>query len=161
MLAATAAMHEHVLQADQAVEMRPHLEVAPPREAADVAPGEAIGGPGERLTLAGLAHHRVEQAEQPAGLRHTAQMIDMALRTGMMQNAAGRAPASFRDVMQMAPEEAEAALMAKPTGQQRLLQALGQLKHAACFPLAVAALPYVRARGYKGTYLYCLARLRD
>ena len=102
----------------------------------------------------------VSVREQPAGLRHTAQMIDMALRTGMMQNAAGRAPASFRDVMQMAPEEAEAALMAKPTGQQRLLQALGQLKHAACFPLAVAALPYVRARGYKGTYLYCLARLR-
>ncbi len=98
--------------------------------------------------------------EQPAGLRHTAQMINMALRTGMKQNAAGGAPASFRDVMQMTLEQAEPALKAKPTARQCLLQALAQLKHAACFPLAAAALPYVRARGYKGTYLYCLARLR-
>src|SRR5229473_8695934 len=39
--------------------------------------------------------------EQPAGLGYTAQMINMALRTGMSQTAAGEAPASFRDVMQM------------------------------------------------------------
>src|SRR5712692_3333091 len=80
--------------------------------------------------------------EQPAGLRHTAQMINMALRTGMKQNAAGGAPASFRDVMQMTLEQAEPALKAKPTARQCLLQALAQLKHAACFPLAAAALPY-------------------
>ncbi len=98
--------------------------------------------------------------EQPAGLRHTAQMINMALRTGMIQNAARGAPASFREVMQMAPEQAEVVLRAKPTGRQRLLQALSRIKHAACFPMAVAALPYVRMRGYKGTYLYCLAQLR-
>jgi 2-polyprenyl-3-methyl-5-hydroxy-6-metoxy-1,4-benzoquinol methylase len=99
--------------------------------------------------------------EQPAGLRHTAQMINMALRTGMTQNASGGAAASFRDVMQMAPELAEATLGAKPTARQRLMQFLGRIKYAACFPLAVAAFPYVRLRGYKGTYLYCLARLRD
>jgi len=99
--------------------------------------------------------------EQPAGLRHTAQMINMALRTGMIQNEARGGPASFRDVMQMAPEQAEVVLRAKPTGRQRLLQALGRLKHAACFPLALVAWPYVRALGYRGTYLYCLARLRD
>jgi hypothetical protein len=41
------------------------------------------------------------------------------------------------------------------------MEMLGRIKHAACFPLAVAAFPYVRMRGYKGTYMYCLARKRD
>ena len=99
--------------------------------------------------------------EQPAGVAHTAQMINMALRTGMAQNAAAGMQASFRDVMQMAPEQAKAALQVKPTARQRLMQGLGRMKYAACFPLAVAAFPYVRLRGYKGTYLYCLARRCD
>jgi 2-polyprenyl-3-methyl-5-hydroxy-6-metoxy-1,4-benzoquinol methylase len=99
--------------------------------------------------------------EQPAGMRHTAQMINMALRTGMTQNAAEGAPATFREVMQMAPEQAEAALQAKPTARQRFMRLLGRVKYAACFPLALAAFPYVRLRGYKGTYLYCLALRRD
>jgi SAM-dependent methyltransferase len=99
--------------------------------------------------------------EQPAGLRHTAQMINMALRTGMSQAAAGEAPTSFRDVMQMAPEQAEAVLHAKPTPRQRAVEILGRIKSATCFPLAVAAYPYIRMRGLKGTYLYCLAQKRD
>src|SRR6266436_4635487 len=99
--------------------------------------------------------------EQPAGIAHTAQMINMALRTGLSQTAAGEAPGSFRDVMQMRPEQAEAVLLAKPTTRQRAMQVLGRIKSAACFPLAVAAYPYIRARGFKGTYMYCLARKRD
>src|SRR5258708_1173104 len=99
--------------------------------------------------------------EQPAGIAHTAQMINMALRTGMSQTAAGEVPASFRDVMQMRPEQGEAVLRAKPTTRQRVMQVLGRIKSAACFPPAVAAYPYVRARGFKGTYMYCLAQKRD
>jgi 2-polyprenyl-3-methyl-5-hydroxy-6-metoxy-1,4-benzoquinol methylase len=99
--------------------------------------------------------------EQPADVVHTAQMINMALRTGVTQNVAPEAASSFRDIMQMAPERAETALRAKPTTRQRLMQVLGRIKYAACFPLAVAVWPYVRLRGYKGTYLYCLARRRD
>lgn len=99
--------------------------------------------------------------EQPAGVAYTAQMINMALRTGMTQASAGEASASFRDVMQMAPEQADAVLHAKPTLGRRAMEMLGRIKHAACFPLAVAAFPYVRMRGYKGTYMYCLARRRD
>ena len=97
--------------------------------------------------------------QQPAGVGHTAQMINMALRTGLSRSAGGGAPASFRDVMQMAPEQATAALRATPTARQRVAQVLGRIKLAACFPVAVAAYPYVRLRRYKGTYLYCLARL--
>jgi 2-polyprenyl-3-methyl-5-hydroxy-6-metoxy-1,4-benzoquinol methylase len=99
--------------------------------------------------------------EQPAGVTHTAQMIHMALRTGMTQPVAGEVSKSFRDVMQMTPDQAEAILQARPTMRQRALETLGRIKYAACFPLAVAAIPYVRMRGYKGTYLYCLARKRD
>ncbi len=103
----------------------------------------------------------VSICEQRAGIVHTAQMINMALRTGMSRAAAGEASKSFRDVMQMAPDQAEAALRAKPTTRQRAMEILGRIKYAACFPLAVAAYPYVRMRGFKGTYLYCLARKRD
>jgi SAM-dependent methyltransferase len=99
--------------------------------------------------------------EQLAGVKHTAQMINMALRTGLTQKVAGEAPASFRDVMQMAPELAEVALRAKRTVRHRILQLLSWIKRAACFALAATAFPYVRMRGYKGTYLYCLAELRD
>jgi SAM-dependent methyltransferase len=97
--------------------------------------------------------------EQPAGIIHTAQMINMALRTGLSWRAMGNVPASFRDIMQMAPEEALAALHASPTARQHAMQVLGRIKYIACFPAAVAAYPYVRMRGYKGTYLYFLARL--
>jgi hypothetical protein len=61
----------------------------------------------------------------------------------------------------MTPDQADAALRARRTVRQRMMQMLGRIKFAACFPLAVAAYPYVRMRGYKGTYLYCLARKRD
>lgn len=98
--------------------------------------------------------------EQPAGLWHTAQMINMALRTGMSGGATGNASKNFCDVMQMAPDQAEAALRSMPTPRQRVMEILGQIKFAACFPLAVAAYPYIRLRGFKGAYLYCLARKR-
>jgi SAM-dependent methyltransferase len=99
--------------------------------------------------------------EQPADVTHTAQMINMALRTGMTQTKPGETSRSFRDVIQMEREQAEAALQAKSGMRQRALEKLGRIKFAACFPLAVAVFPYVRMRGYKGTYLYCLARIRD
>jgi 2-polyprenyl-3-methyl-5-hydroxy-6-metoxy-1,4-benzoquinol methylase len=99
--------------------------------------------------------------EQPAGIAHAAQMINMALRSGITRTAAGEAPASFRDVMQTTHDQAEAILRAKPTTRQRAMRVLGRIKAAACFPLAVAAYPYVRVRGFKGTYLYCLARKGD
>ena len=53
--------------------------------------------------------------EQPAGVTHTAQMIHVALRTGMSQPGRRKTSASFRDVMQMTPEQADAVLRAKPT----------------------------------------------
>jgi SAM-dependent methyltransferase len=98
--------------------------------------------------------------EQPAGIVYTAQMINMSLRTGLAQKASTGAPESFRDIMQMNPEEAGAALDAGPTARQRAMRLLGRIKFLVCFPLAVGAYPYVRMRRYKAAYLYFLARLR-
>ena len=112
-----------------------------------------------RSLLSGQGFEILSVREQPAGVVHAAQMINMALRTGLMRKTAGTAPSSFRDVMQMAPQEAAAALQAKPTARQRGAQLLGRMKSIACIPIAVAAYPYIRLRGYKGTYLYFLARL--
>src|SRR5437879_13546416 len=67
--------------------------------------------------------------EQPAGTAHTAQMINMALRTGVSQAAVSNAPKSFRDLMQMTPSQAEAALRARPTTRQRALEILGRIKY--------------------------------
>lgn len=99
--------------------------------------------------------------EQPVGVAHTAQMINMSLRTGLSRRVAGEEPASFREVMQMAPAEASAALQGAPSWKQRMMSLLGRVKAAACVPLALAIYPYVRLRGYKGTYLYFLARLKQ
>jgi SAM-dependent methyltransferase len=99
--------------------------------------------------------------EQKAGFAHTAQMINLSLRTGLSRSRAWEAPASFRDVMQMEPDQAEAVLHAAPTVRQRAMQMLRRIRYAVCFPTALAVYPYVWMRGYKGTYVYSLARLRD
>ncbi len=112
-----------------------------------------------RALLSGHGFEILSVKEQPADVMHSAQMINMALRTGLSQKTSGDTSRSFRDVMQMAPEVAAAALQVKPTPRQRAMQFLGRAKAAACVPLAVAAYPYIRMRGYKGTYLYLLGRL--
>jgi SAM-dependent methyltransferase len=98
--------------------------------------------------------------EQPAGIGYAAQMINMSLRTGWSEKASAGAPESFREIMQLNPEEASAAMHVAPTARQRAMRLLGRVKAMACLPLAVAAYPYVRMRGFRGAYLYFLARLR-
>jgi SAM-dependent methyltransferase len=103
----------------------------------------------------------VSVREQPAGLTHTAQMINMAFRTGFSRSFAGQAAPSFQELIQMEAEQISANVQPKPTKGQRTVQMLGRIKHAACFPAAVALYPYIRACGRKGTYLYCSARRKD
>lgn len=103
----------------------------------------------------------VSMQEEPVRLAYTAQMINMKLRTGLARRVSDGALESFRDVMQMDTQEARQALEAKPTAAQRMMRMLGRAKAAACLPIAAAAHPYVRIRGHKGAYLYCLARIAD
>jgi SAM-dependent methyltransferase len=99
--------------------------------------------------------------EQPAGLTHTARMINMAFRTGLSRKFDGQAGPSFQELIQMEPEHIPANVEARSTASQWVMQTLGRLKYASCFPVALAIYPYIRARGRKGAYLYCLARRKD
>ena len=99
--------------------------------------------------------------EQPAGIAHTAQMFNLALRTGMTRRVAGEEDASFRDLLQMTPEQVSAAVNTVPSLRRRIIRLLGQTKRLACYPPAVLAYPYIRLRRKKGAYLYCLARRID
>jgi len=102
----------------------------------------------------------VSLREQSAGLRYAAQMINTKLRTGLSKRIGGPLPQSFRDVMQMDFEEAEAALQAKPPARQIAMRWLGRAKSWACLPIALGIYPYLRIKRLKGPYLYLLARQR-
>ncbi len=99
--------------------------------------------------------------EQPAGIAHTAQMFNMALRTGVTRRVTGEEDRSFRDLLPLTPEQAAAARDSAPSLRRRIIHLLGHAKRLACYPPAILAYPYIRSRWKKGTYLYCLARRRD
>ena len=97
--------------------------------------------------------------QQPVDFPYAVSMISMALRGGLTQKVTGREDVYFRDVMQMDTAKAAAVIREVPSARQRLMSTLGRVKRGLCYPLAGAALPYLRLRGYKAAYLYCLARL--
>jgi 2-polyprenyl-3-methyl-5-hydroxy-6-metoxy-1,4-benzoquinol methylase len=103
----------------------------------------------------------LSMCEQPADLAHTAQVLNMKLRMGVTKRVVGETAGSFRELLQMEPEAIERAVQGMPSERQRLLNWLRRGKLAACFLIALIILPYVRARGHKGAYLYCLARYRE
>jgi 2-polyprenyl-3-methyl-5-hydroxy-6-metoxy-1,4-benzoquinol methylase len=103
----------------------------------------------------------VSVREQPAGVAHTTQMINMFFRTGLSRLFGAQGAPSFLELMQMESEQVSANVQPKPTTRQRTMQILGRIKYGACFPAAVAVYPYIWARGRNGTYLYCLARRKD
>lgn len=92
---------------------------------------------------------------------YTAAQFNNQLRSGLSRPLAPELPAWFRDEIQEDPEIKEERNRAGLSLRTRLVQFLGLAKYAACFPLAAAAIPYVRWRGYVGPYLYCLARKLD
>jgi SAM-dependent methyltransferase len=97
--------------------------------------------------------------QQPVDFPYAASMINMALRSGLTKKVTGHEDVYFRDVMRMDTAKAAAVIREAPSGRQRLMSTLGRVKRGLCYPLAGAALPYLRLRGYKAAYLYCLARL--
>jgi SAM-dependent methyltransferase len=99
--------------------------------------------------------------EQPAGIAHIAQVFNMALRSGMTRRVAGEEEVSFRDLLQMSPEQTADALNTSPSLRRRIVRLLGHAKRLACYLPAFLAYPYIRLRRKKGTYLYCLARRLD
>jgi len=92
---------------------------------------------------------------------YTAQQINNKLRSGISRTLAPDLPKWFRDDMQEEPEDLAKRHEAKLSLRARAIQMLGSTKRAACFPIALAAIPYVRWRRFVGPYLYCLARRLD
>jgi 2-polyprenyl-3-methyl-5-hydroxy-6-metoxy-1,4-benzoquinol methylase len=103
----------------------------------------------------------VSVREQPAGLMHTAQMINMSFRTGISRSLGGQGGRSFQELIQMEEEPTSAKVESQPNMSQWMMQILRRVKYAACLPVAAVVYPYIRASGRKGTYLYCLARRKD
>jgi 2-polyprenyl-3-methyl-5-hydroxy-6-metoxy-1,4-benzoquinol methylase len=99
--------------------------------------------------------------KEKATLGYAAQQINNKLRLGISRRLAPDLPKWFRDQMQEDPEQLLQRNGSKPSRRTRAVQMLGRAKHAACFPVALAAIPYVRWRRFVGPYLYCLARRLD
>lgn len=97
--------------------------------------------------------------QQPVDFPYAVSMINTALRSGLTKKVTGREDVFFRDVMQMDAAKAAATIMEALTARQRVMGTLRKVKRGLCYPLAGAALPYLRLRAYKAAYLYCLARL--
>jgi hypothetical protein len=119
-------------------------------------PAMECGGTGKFLGTHGLEVLSIRK--QPVGVTHTAQMIHMALRTGMSQPAAGGTSASFRDAIHNDAGAGGGGSAGKANHVSTQMQTLGRIKFVPCFPVAVVALPNVRMRAYKRTYFCCLAR---
>jgi 2-polyprenyl-3-methyl-5-hydroxy-6-metoxy-1,4-benzoquinol methylase len=100
------------------------------------------------------------RTEKP-GIRYVAAQVNSLIRTGVSRKIAPELPNWFRDEIQEDPEEKARRNGAKASLRARGVQILGRMKHAACFPVALAAMPYVKWRKLVGSYLYCLARRLD
>jgi SAM-dependent methyltransferase len=98
--------------------------------------------------------------EQPAGIAYTAQMLNIALRSGISRAFVPDLPPSFRDEIQETATNMP-SVPAASSLRLRIIRILARAKFAVCFPLALLAMPYVRWKGHKGAYLYCLARRKD
>lgn len=97
--------------------------------------------------------------QERLGSRRAAQVLSMAMSTGLVSRVAGERPATLADLAEMKPEEAQAAMKRAAEGRRhRMAARLVQFKNMAILPIASVLLPYFRFRGYTGLYLYCLAR---
>jgi SAM-dependent methyltransferase len=100
------------------------------------------------------------ECEKPT-VAYTAQQINSRLRTGVSRTLAPELPNWFRDEIQEDPEKKAKRNGVRPSLRSRAVKFVSRAKHAACFPIALAAIPYVRWRRFAGAYLYCLARRLD
>lgn len=97
--------------------------------------------------------------QEPLGSRRAAQVLSMAMPTGLVSRVAGERPATLADLSDMKPQEAQATVSRLATGpRHRIAARLAQFKTLAILPVASLLLPYFRLRGHTGLYLYCLAR---
>lgn len=98
--------------------------------------------------------------EEPLSLGRTATMLSAAMPTGLARVVLGGAPPNSTDVAEN-PQQARATWKKQSRyGRNRIASVLVQCKNNAFILPALLCWPFLRARGYPGIYLYCLARLK-
>jgi 2-polyprenyl-3-methyl-5-hydroxy-6-metoxy-1,4-benzoquinol methylase len=96
--------------------------------------------------------------EEPISLRRTASMLSAAMPTGLGRMVMGGAPPNSTEVAEN-PQQALAALKKQSrSGRGRFGGFLIRCKNSAFFLPALVCWPLLRWNGYRGVYMYCLAR---
>ena len=98
--------------------------------------------------------------EKPT-LAYTAQQINNKFRSGLSRKLVPELPGWFRDEIQEDLAKKEKRNDARRSLRSRAVETLAHAKHAACFPIPLVTLPFVRWGRLAGPYLYCLARKLD
>ena len=99
--------------------------------------------------------------EEPLSLRRTATMLSSAMPTGLARAVLGGAPPDSTQVAEN-PQQARATWEKQTRfGRNRIASILVWCKNSAFFLPALLCLPVLRAKGYPGIYLYCLAQRKD
>jgi SAM-dependent methyltransferase len=99
--------------------------------------------------------------EEPLSLRRTATMLSAAMPTGLARAVLGGAPPNSNEVAEN-PQQARATWEKQAQfGRNRISSILVQCKSYAFFLPALLCWPFLRAKGYPGIYLYCLAQRRE
>ena len=99
--------------------------------------------------------------EEKVSLHYAAQQINSKLRLGSASSRTPEMPGWLPSEIPQLREENEEHNRPGLSLRARAIQRLSRWKYAACFPLAAAALPFVRYQGLAGPNLYCLARKLD
>ena len=96
--------------------------------------------------------------EEPITLRRTASMLSAAIPTGLGRMVMGGASPNSTEMAEN-PQQALATLKKQSqSGRNHLGSLLIRCKNGAFFLPGVVCWPFLRWKGYRGVYMYCLAR---
>lgn len=117
-----------------------------------------------KVLKAFLRQHRFEIVScrlEPLSLRQTATMLSAAMPTGLARVALGGTPPNSTEVAEN-PQQVRAIWEKQARfGRNRMASVLVWCKNTAFILPALVCWPFLRAKGYPGIYLYCLARRKD
>jgi SAM-dependent methyltransferase len=133
------------------------------REFVDIPPNHLTrwDAPALRTFLENAGFEVVRVQEQPVDIAYATGFISSHIRTGLVERLAGERHRTLTELAAMDPHEAYLAVQRREFAwRHRVGRQLISVKRCALWPLAIAVVPYVRLRGFKGEDLYCLARLR-
>jgi len=111
--------------------------------------------------LRGHGFEIISCREEPLSLRRTATMLSAAMPTGLARVALGGPPPNSTDVAEN-PQWARATWEKQSRfGRNSITSVLVGCKNNAFLLPALLCWPFLRAKGYPGIYLYCLAQRKD